>query len=176
MKILDIRILPPIAIGRLGSSEHTMDAFNLKVLEEKPLDFRHIIPKESLQIDEETGEITAYCPDKIIFKDAENIDVKNGKIRPVAPFLEVFAITDENPELMVPLTTHLLEEAGLSINDISCFKLLKFIFHFVKFLLLYENLIVSVCVRSSVEGNGVFLWLAISQTMRLHLCKKFPRS
>ena len=119
MKILDIRILPPIAIGRLGSSEHTMDAFNLKVLEEKPLDFRHIIPKESLQIDEETGEITAYCPDKIIFKDAENIDVKNGKIRPVAPFLEVFAITDENPELMVPLTTHLLEEAGLSINDIS---------------------------------------------------------
>ena len=97
MKILDIRILPPIAIGRLGSSEHTMDAFNLKVLEEKPLDFRHIIPKESLKIDEETGEITAYCPDKIIFKDAKNIDVKNGKIRPVAPFLEVFAITDENP-------------------------------------------------------------------------------
>jgi len=119
MKILDIRILPPIAIGRLGSSENTMEAFNLKVLEDKPLDFRHIIPKESLCIDEGTGEITSYCPDKIIFKDAKNIDVKNGKIRPVAPFLEVFAITDQNPDILVPLTTHLLDEAGLSIHDIS---------------------------------------------------------
>ena len=53
---------------------------------------------------------------------------------------------------------------------------MKLIFDLIRFLQLYENLIVSVCVRSSVEGNGVFLWLAISQTMRLHLYKKFPRS
>ncbi|MEN7551476.1 hypothetical protein AAG747_26400 [Rapidithrix thailandica] len=119
MKIIDIRILPPMAIGRLGSSEIPMAAFNLKVMEDKPLDFRQIVPKESLQVDPNTGVITSYQEENIIFKDAENINDKNGKIRPVAPFLEVFAITDENPGMLVPLTLGLLEQAGLSVNDIS---------------------------------------------------------
>jgi len=119
MKIISLRILPPIAIGRLGSSETPLEAFDLKVLEDKPLDFRHIDIKESFRIDPKTGEIECYDPEKIIFKDAANIDDKNGTVRPVAPFLEVFAITDENPELLIPLTTDLLSEAGLSIKDIS---------------------------------------------------------
>lgn len=119
MKIIDIRILPPIAIGRLGSSEIPMDAFNLKVLDKKPLDFRKIIPKESLNVHPKTGKIKSYKPRKIVFKDAKNIDVKNGKVRPVAPFLEVFAITDENPDMLVPLTTDLLKAAGLKLSDIS---------------------------------------------------------
>ena len=119
MKIIDLRILPPIAIGRLGSSKLPLDAFNLEVLEETPLDFRQIIAKESLKIDPETGEIESYQPEKIIFKDAESIKDKCGTVRPVAPFLEVFAITDQNPEILVPLTLSLLEEAGLGLSDIS---------------------------------------------------------
>ncbi|MFK5913037.1 MAG: hypothetical protein QM484_01580, partial [Woeseiaceae bacterium] len=119
MKIIDLRILPPIAIGRLGSSKLPLDAFNLEVLEETPLHFRQIIAKESLKIDPETGEIESYQPEKIIFKDAKSIKDKAGTVRPVAPFLEVFAITDQNPEILVPLTISLLEEAGLGLSDIS---------------------------------------------------------
>lgn len=119
MKIIDLRILPPIAIGRLGSAEIPLDAFDLEVLKDEPLDFRHIIPKESLSVDPDTGEIKSYQPEKIIFKDVPGRKEKDGIVRPVAPFLEVFAITDQNPELLVPLTRDLLSEAGLAVKDIS---------------------------------------------------------
>ncbi|MDC1162116.1 hypothetical protein OAT18_01605 [Tenacibaculum sp.] len=114
MEIIDLRILPPIAIGRLGSSEIPMDAYSLKVNEEAPLDFRTIIPKESLSVDPETGIITSYTPENIVFKDSEK-----GKVRPVAPFLEVFAITSDNEDVLVPLTLDLLEATGHSLSDIS---------------------------------------------------------
>lgn len=119
MKIIDLRILPPIAIGRLGSSDTPLDAFDLKVLKEKPLDFRLIDPQLSLKIDPVTGHIESYHPEKIVFKDAKDINDKQGTVRPAAPFLEVFAITDENPEILVPLTTNLLNEVGLSVKEIS---------------------------------------------------------
>jgi hypothetical protein len=119
IKIIGLRILPPIAIGRLGSSKLPLDAFDLEVLKQKPLDFRHIIPKESLKVDPKTGDIKNYHPEKIIFKDATSINDKHGTVRAVAPFLEVFAITDQNPEILVPLTTHLLADAGLALADIS---------------------------------------------------------
>ena len=45
--------------------------------------------------------------------------IKTGIIHPVAPFLEVFAITDEDPENLVPLTTDLLKKAGLSVENIK---------------------------------------------------------
>ncbi|WP_299436679.1 hypothetical protein [uncultured Aquimarina sp.] len=119
MEILDLRILPPIAIGRLGSSEIPMDAYTLSVSDEAPLDFRTIIPEDSLSIDPETGVINTCLPNKIIFKDSNNVSDKNGVVRPVAPFLEVFAITSDNKEVLVPLTLDLLEQAGHSLSDIS---------------------------------------------------------
>jgi hypothetical protein len=119
MRILDLRILPPIAIGRLGSSETPLEAFDLTVDKTKPLDFRQIVPKESLKVDPDTGKLEKYTPGKIIFKDATGLNDKEGTVRPVAPFLEVFAITDQQPDRLVPLTTELLTEAGLSVADVS---------------------------------------------------------
>lgn len=119
MKILDLRILPPIAIGRLGSSAPPLDAFTLDVSKEKPLDFRQIIPKDSLQVHEKTGKLQKHKPQKIIFKDASDLSTKNGTVRPVAPFLEVFAITDQDPDTLTPLTTGLLEKAGIEPDAIS---------------------------------------------------------
>lgn len=119
MKILALRILPPIAIGRLGESDKPMAAYDLELSKEKPLDFRKITPRETLIIDPRTGEIEATQPERIQFKDAENLDDKTGKAHPVAPFLEVFAITDDAPGELVPVTVDLLKKAGYDLADIS---------------------------------------------------------
>ncbi|MGB3182686.1 MAG: hypothetical protein WBB45_14945 [Cyclobacteriaceae bacterium] len=119
MKILELRILPPIAIGRLGASEIPMDAYDLQVDKDSPLDFREIVPKPSFRLSKYTGKLKQATPESIVFKDGNGIDDKKGLARPVAPFLEVFALTDKKKDTLVPLTTHLLKEAGLSLDDIS---------------------------------------------------------
>jgi len=45
MSILGLRILPPLATGRFGSSPHPLEAFDLEIPDEAPLDFRRIVPK-----------------------------------------------------------------------------------------------------------------------------------
>lgn len=119
MQISALRILPPIAIGRLGSSSLPMDAFSLDVDPKHPLDFREITVEESYRVDPATGIMTKYTPEKIVFKDAMNLDEKNGTVRPVAPFLEVFAIMSDQPDQLVPLTTDILAKVGLNLNSIS---------------------------------------------------------
>ncbi|MGX5854087.1 hypothetical protein ACWKW6_10605 [Dyadobacter jiangsuensis] len=119
MKILALRILPPIALGRLGESDKPMAAYDLTLSKNKPLDFRKIVPEQSFQVHPSTGEITAFQPERVAFKDAENLEDKTGKAHPVAPFLEVFAITDEQPDRLVPLTVDLLKKAGHELEDVS---------------------------------------------------------
>jgi hypothetical protein len=118
MKILELRILPPIAIGRLGESEKPLAAYDLELSKNKPLDFRTIVPAKTLEADPKTGVLKASNPSKIVFKNAKSISDKNGKVLPVAPFLEVFALTDKSPDELVPLTLSLLKEAGLDLQDI----------------------------------------------------------
>ena len=72
----------PLAIARLGSSPEPLENYDLVV--EDPLGYRTIRPCETLRVDPATGELEAYTPDTIRFRDGD-------KIRPVAPFLEVFA-------------------------------------------------------------------------------------
>ncbi|MBE5320837.1 hypothetical protein IM793_16835 [Pedobacter sp. MR2016-19] len=119
MKILALRILPPIAIGRLGSSTVPLSAYDLGLSREKPLDFRNILPKQTFSVDPVSGKITGELPKQISFKDVPAIDSKDGRIHPVAPFLEVFALTDEDGDTLVPLTESLLSKAGYSLKDIS---------------------------------------------------------
>jgi len=47
------------------------------------------------------------------FKDAER------RIYPVAPFIEVFAILDGQPEDLVPVTLELLKAEGLSLEAVT---------------------------------------------------------
>ncbi|HEX7645081.1 MAG TPA: hypothetical protein VF472_23005 [Burkholderiaceae bacterium] len=51
-------------------------------------------------------------PQNIRFKETD------GKVRPVAPFLEVYARTSAEPDLLRPLTPELLAEEGLSLADL----------------------------------------------------------
>lgn len=114
MPIQELRILPPVAIGRLGASATPQEAFDLEVSAEQPLDYRRIVPQPTPKIDPITGAITeVYTPSQIRFKDPD------GKIRPVAPFLEVFAITSEEPDALQPLTLALLARDGLTLDDLS---------------------------------------------------------
>lgn len=113
MPIQELRILPPLAVGRLGAASEPLAAFDLVVDPARPLDFRCIVPQTTLVVDEVSGEITkSHVPERIHFKDADQ------QIRPVAPFLEVFAITSEQPGELQPLTVDLLAQDGLTLSDL----------------------------------------------------------
>ena len=110
MAITELRILPPLAIARLGSSPEPLDNYDLAIDPDKPLGARQIVPAETLIVDRETGALTAKTPDAIRFKDDE------GRVRPVAPFLEVWAVVDG--QSLEPLSTKLLAANGASPSDI----------------------------------------------------------
>lgn len=104
--IKELRILPPFAIGRLGSAPDPLDNYTIETETEAPLDFRTIKPVETLTVDGATGEISgSHVPAEMEFK-------RGGQIRPVAPFLEVFALTDDDN--LVPLTEDMLAGAELA--------------------------------------------------------------
>ncbi|WP_421696456.1 hypothetical protein [Aestuariivirga sp.] len=101
-----LRILPPLAIGRLGAAEDPLDNYTVTVDDGDTLGYRRIVPAKTLLIDPTSGEISGS-------RTAENIAfTSDGHIRPVAPFLEVFAVTSRDE--LVPLTAQLLEENGLT--------------------------------------------------------------
>jgi hypothetical protein len=76
-------------------------------------DYRVIVPADTLSVDEATGEISAATtPANVIFRDSE------GRIRPVSPFLEVWAQFDGSDEL-TPLTLQDLADLGGSLASIS---------------------------------------------------------
>jgi hypothetical protein len=105
MPISELRILPPLAIARLGASPNPLEAYSLALPEERPLDFRRIRPEETLEVDPNSGAITrAFIPERIRFRDGK-------EIRPVAPFLEVWVRTSEGT--LEPLTLDLLKGEGL---------------------------------------------------------------
>lgn len=111
MSIRELRILPPLAIGRLGSAPEPLDNFTMVDNDDHPLDYRRIVPQETLTVDPRTGEISgSHTPQSIAFKD-------HGRIRPVAPFLEVFARVDRS-NTWRPLTLALLKKHGCSTKDL----------------------------------------------------------
>lgn len=108
--ITELRILPPLAIARLGASAAPLENYDFVDIEGSPLGLRRLRPAETLRVDPDTGEVEAYLPDAVLFRDG-------GDIRPVAPFLEVFARIGADD--LVPLTTELLAENGLTPADLS---------------------------------------------------------
>lgn len=112
MSISEIRILPPLAIARLGSSPEPLDNYDLYIDPEDPLGFRRIVPAETLRVDRATGEVTGVdVPGEVRFKDGD------GRIHPVAPFLEVWAVTGDG--CLEPLTLDLLSGEGAAASDVS---------------------------------------------------------
>src|SRR5260221_4275152 len=108
--ISELRILPPLAIARLGSSPNALENYTLE-LPRNPLGFRKVAPAETLAVDETTGEISrAYTAETVVFRDGD-------RIRPVAPFFEVFART--STEVLEPLTVDLLRKNNLTPADVK---------------------------------------------------------
>jgi hypothetical protein len=140
--IKELRILPPFAIARLGSADAPMANYTIDLGvaagDKEPLDYRAIKLQPTLVVNEQSGEIEDdSTPPKLEFKEGEDDkqdeDDEQGehdkqgagkrkhvhpKIRPVAPFLEVFAIID-GEETLVPLTIDLLKDNGVGVKDIS---------------------------------------------------------
>lgn len=111
MKIRELRILPPMAIGRLGSAAEPVDNYTVEDDPDDPLAFRTIVPGETLVVDDNSGEIReVHTPETVTFKEG-------GAIKPVAPFLEVFAVTSRDK--LVPLDLALLEKNGLTEGDVK---------------------------------------------------------
>jgi hypothetical protein len=109
MSIRELRVLPALAIARLGSSSKPLENFHLKI-PEGDLDFRRIEPTETLYVKDETGEIERCdTPPLIRFKDGD-------RIRPLAPFLEVYARTGS--DTLEPLTLDLLHAEGCDKTDL----------------------------------------------------------
>ena len=96
---------------RLGSAHEPLDNYTIENDPENPLGFRQIVVAPTLIVDETTGEIREQrVSEKVTFKQGE-------RIRPVAPFLEVFAVTGEDH--LEPLTLELLHRIGLDETNIS---------------------------------------------------------
>jgi hypothetical protein len=108
--IRELRILPPLAIARFGGASTPMDNYDASVNPERPLGYRILRPAETLEVDEATGGIRrSFVPAQVRFKE-------NGLVRPVAPFLEVWALTDD--DVLEPLTPDLLAGDQASIGDV----------------------------------------------------------
>ena len=115
-KIIELRILPPFAIARLGSADDPMDNYTIELdapdNQDQPLGYRALKPLDTLIVGERSGEIEAVKrpPFPLRFKIG-------GRIRPVAPFLEVYAVvesdktevgSEKKEHELVPLTVDLL--------------------------------------------------------------------
>lgn len=118
MSIHEIRILPPLAVARLGSAPEPLANYDVVVDPLDPLGYRRIVPAPTLVVDRASGAITVAATAAVVattaevrFKDGE------GRIHPVAPFLEVWARTSEHH--LEPLTRKLLADEGLAPADVS---------------------------------------------------------
>jgi hypothetical protein len=115
--IRSIRILPPMVIARFGSSPSPMDNYNINLpigADGKPgTGFRKITPAPTLIIDDGDGSIrNVEIPTEVRFRD------EAGRIRPIAPFLEVW-VEFEEAEALVPLTLGHLTQRGLGAGDLK---------------------------------------------------------
>lgn len=109
LNLREIRLLPPMAIARLGSSPDPMDNYDLEDPQD-PAGFRSVVPAETLMV--EDGQVrSAQVPAAVEFRDPD------GRIRPVAPFLEVWASFSEDGPLE-PLTVDHLKALGGSSQSV----------------------------------------------------------
>lgn len=108
--IREIRLLPPLAIARFGAAPTPMDNYDVTVDPERPLGHRLLRPAETFEVDVTTGEISrTFVPAGVTFTES-------GMVRPVAPFLEVWALDDDQ---LQPLTTELLAANGASAAGLT---------------------------------------------------------
>jgi hypothetical protein len=111
--LLNVYVMPPFAVARLGASDTPVDAFDWV---ENPATHgagRTVIrPAVSLRVLPD-GSIQPFMPSVILFRDGPG-----QKIRPTAPFFELWGRFDDTADLQ-PLTETRLEEIGGSLARVS---------------------------------------------------------
>jgi hypothetical protein len=107
-----VYVLPPFAIARLGASDTPVEAFDSV---ENPATHgagRTVIrPAVSLRVRSD-GSVQPYMPSVILFRDGPG-----QKIRPTAPFFELWGRFDDSDEAQ-PLTATRLEAIGGSLGRV----------------------------------------------------------
>jgi hypothetical protein len=108
-------LLPPFGVARLGAADDPVVNYRLDILPSVPAGptRRQLVPAETIFVDRATGrvrEIRTARPDELTFKDASRT-----KIRPVAPFFEVWVQFDGEAEPRI-LTQGDLDAKGLSVT------------------------------------------------------------
>jgi hypothetical protein len=109
MAIKSIRIFPPLAVARLGSSPVPLENYDLEIPD--AVSPRKIVPATTILVDHDGNVKEMKSAGSVAFRDSE------GLIHPVAPFFEVWAQT-ENSEEWLPLTKGLLEANNLRPDDV----------------------------------------------------------
>jgi hypothetical protein len=110
MTISEIRLLPTLAIARVGSAALPLDNYTLEEDPQHPLGYRRITGAPTLIVDDATGKITeTKIPETVQFKS-------EARVRPVAPFFEAFASTEDGR--LEPLTLSMLQQHGLGAKDV----------------------------------------------------------
>ena len=110
MAINNIRLLPTLAVARLGSSPEPLENYDLKIVD--TVGPRAIVPSETLLLDKEGNLSVCNSAAPVEFRDC------HGLIKPVAPFFELWGQLDGSAE-WVPLNKHILERNGLDAASVQ---------------------------------------------------------
>jgi len=87
--IKELRLLPPLAIARFGSSSEPLENYTVEVDPRDRTGFRRLVPAPTLVV-KDAGDIEERRPSsKVAFRDA------HGQVKPLAPFLELWARFDD---------------------------------------------------------------------------------
>lgn len=109
--IKELLILPPLAVARFGSSPDPMD--NYEVVVTDAIGFRQLVPAPTLVMNPETGAIQNETTSGAVkFRDDQK------RVRPVAPFLEVWARFSDDGDFE-PLTLKHLTDLGLAPSQVE---------------------------------------------------------
>lgn len=109
-QILRAFFLPPLAVARVGGSDTPLASFNWETGRTITDANRTIItPAVTLDVLPD-GALRPYLPNSIHFQD-------RGRLRPVAPFFELWAMVGEADA--VPVTLGLLDKLGLSLESVT---------------------------------------------------------
>lgn len=119
--IVGIYFDPPMAIARVGSSPDPMDAFDWTFDKNPHRGVQtKIRPTRSLHLESERGD--GHWPHRLVIKEPDHITFKDekGRIRPVAPFFELWArVQDDDGSIVsVPVTRSFLAARKAGLRDL----------------------------------------------------------
>jgi hypothetical protein len=109
MGIKGIRIFPPLAVARLGSSPIPLENYDLKIPDAVSL--RKIVPAPTFLVDDEGNLTETLSAGPVAFRDGA------GLIHPVAPFFEVW-VQLEGSDDWTQLTKQILADHGANADAV----------------------------------------------------------